>query len=256
MPFGFAQVDEALATVHDIPPPGRSAFANRLKHLQKSNLLPDIRTGRGHAASYSGHHAYLFGVALQFIELGLTPERAVKAVTENLDFIAIPTRWALADLNSKGVDADPHFLRFDPSSLNSLRYSDPEQDDASFGMFYAGVGTLRDLIENMGTLHPRLAVVNLTFLVSDLFSAFSEGSTKDGEQFESELTAWLSMMADDGLETDDGTARPDDVSPPSSKPVKPSRVSLFEKMANISRSDTTNSANDQAPKDLEKRGNS
>lgn len=204
MIFGFGHMEEALAGVHNIAPEARSAFANRLKHLQKLEIFPEIRTGRGRAAEYSGHHIYLFGVALQFIELGLTPERAVRAVKENLEFIAIPTRWALADLRDTERDPSPWFLRFDPSTLNSLRYPESDADDASFGMFYAGTGTLGELIGEMGTLWPRIAAVNLTSLLARLRAMFEYRGEPVLKLFEEELLAWLEKMPDDGLPTDGG----------------------------------------------------
>lgn len=204
MPLSFGQVEAALAAVHDIDPAARSAFSNRLKHFQKLGFLPEIRTGRGKAADYRGQHAYLLGVALQFVELGLTPERAMRAVNQNIDFIAIPTRWALESLNENPDNPSLWFLRFDPSSLNSLRYPESEDDDASFGLFYAGVGTLREAIEQMGTLWPRIAVVNITSLVAHLYAAFHEANPISAAEFESDLTEWLSHQADDGLKTDNG----------------------------------------------------
>ena len=193
--FTFAQVEAALASCHDIADNKRSAFANRLKHLQKLGFLPEIKTGRGKAAAYKGQHIYLLGLALEFIELGLTPERTILTINQNLNFVLIPTRFALASLNKDEVPF-PYFIRFDPSSLNSLRYDDPEDDDASATLSYAGVGTMAELIKDMGTLWPRLAVINVTSLVSHTFSSLHEVKPDLGERYEKELTAWLDTYPD------------------------------------------------------------
>ena len=190
-----------MALCHDIAPDKRSAFANRLKHLQKLGFLPDIRTGRGKAADYKGHHVFLLGLALQFIELGLTPERTIFVIRENLNFVLIPTRFAMRSLTTETKPL-PYFVRFDPSILDSLRYDNPLHDDASETTFYGGIGTIADTIEDMGTQWPRLSLINMTSLVSQTFSSFHEVDPTLADTFEAELTAWLDTYPDHPKETE------------------------------------------------------
>lgn len=195
MSFSFANVEAALALSHDIAPSKRSAFANRLKHLQKLGFLPEIRTGRGKAADYKGHHIFLLGLALQFIEMGLTPERTIFAIEQEMDLFVIPTRLAIATL-AKEKDPHPFFVRFDPSSLDSLRYDNAVH--APTTAFYSGSGSLAESIKGMATRAPRLALINITSLVSDTFSSLHEIDPKLAERYELELQAWLESHLEHG----------------------------------------------------------
>lgn len=193
MPFVFSQVDDALAKVHTIVPEKRSAFSNRLKHLQKLGFPGGINTGRGRAAEYRGHHIFLLGVALQLIELGLNPERAIRVVEENLQPITAAARLCLSnlrrDVEAYETDSNVIFLRFDPANLNDLR--NRHSDGASVSLWYAGRGTLNDFFDTMGTLWPRLALINLSSLISHTHTALGMVSAGAASDFEHELDAWL-----------------------------------------------------------------
>lgn len=83
MEFTFAQVEQALAQHHMIASERRSAFANRIKHLQKQGFPPGTNTGRGRAASYQVQHLFLLGVALELAQFGYTPERSIRLISNN-----------------------------------------------------------------------------------------------------------------------------------------------------------------------------
>ena len=204
MSFSFSQVEHALSTVHTIENSKRSAFGNRLKHLQKLGFLPETRTGRGRAASYRGEHALLLELAMQFIELGLTPERAMLVIQDNMEFVVPPIRWAVTALNEETDRPELYFLRFDPSTLDTLRFGDGAEDGASSSVFYAGRGSLTELFSDMGFLWPRLALINMTTVVHHTFLAFNDIDPKLAEVFEADLVAWLATNPErtDGDDSD------------------------------------------------------
>jgi hypothetical protein len=95
--YGFADVEAALAEMHLIADDRRSAFSNRLKHLQRLGFPPGVNTGRGRAATYYAEHAFLLGVALQLNELSISPERAIKVIELSFEGLA---GGALAAINN------------------------------------------------------------------------------------------------------------------------------------------------------------
>jgi len=101
--YGFAEVERALASFHSIADDKRSAFVSRLQHLQKLKFPPGVNTGRGRAARYQPHHVFLIAIALQFNELGMNPDRAIRMIRRNLGELAAgvvaalsPSPWHLS----------------------------------------------------------------------------------------------------------------------------------------------------------------
>lgn len=88
MAYGFADIEAALARLHFVAPSRRSAFANRLKHLQRLGFPPGVNTGRGRAADYHPEHLVLLALALELITFGYTPERAKDAIEGSLASLA------------------------------------------------------------------------------------------------------------------------------------------------------------------------
>ena len=88
MAYAFSDVERALAEIHVIADERRPAFVSRLQHLQKRRFPPGVNTGRGRAASYFAEHAFLLGVALQMIEMSITPERAIRIIDSSLPALA------------------------------------------------------------------------------------------------------------------------------------------------------------------------
>jgi hypothetical protein len=192
--FSFAQVEAALAHAHAISDGKRSAFANRIKHMQKLGFLPEIRTGRGQAANYKGHHAFLIGVALQFIEFGLTPERVITFIQKNMGSIINPARMAVPALNSGNDLIEPFYVIFDPSALSYLRFDNAADDND----YAALTGMDRDTVTralSMPFLIPRTGLINITAVVSDIFTGFHALAPIHGQAFEDDLITWLATWS-------------------------------------------------------------
>jgi hypothetical protein len=176
--FSFAHVERALSQMHDIRDDRAAAFQARLKHYQKRGFPPGINTGRGKAASYSIDHVLKLALAVEFNEMGLSPERAADLCTENLD--RIQSAVSLATYSWMQDSRLPMFLYFDPSGLADLKAA--AWDDADRTFHYAGLGQLK---EDMQYWHKnavqRIAIVNLTAMLIYLV-AYLHGSTSYSEQ--------------------------------------------------------------------------
>jgi hypothetical protein len=191
MGFGLAIVEGALAELHFIRPEKRVAFKARLKHLQRLGFPPGVNTGTGRAANYQGQHLFLLGLAFELLQLGLTPERVIKVIGENLVPIATAGRMVVYLLGKhEEEDPRPIFLYCDPSALNSLT-ADEGEDDASASFFYGGIGVMCDYLRDMGSKQPRLSLINTTALIGQMYIVLHQHSADDAETFKSELVTWL-----------------------------------------------------------------
>lgn len=83
MDLTFNQVEAVFAKRFDIP--ATVAFRGRLQHLQRLKFPTGVNTGRGTKATYGWVQVIQLMVALDLIDLGLTPDLATKSVRRNSD---------------------------------------------------------------------------------------------------------------------------------------------------------------------------
>lgn len=194
MEFNFGEVERTLALAYNIADDKRTAFAARLKHLQKRGFPPGINTGRGRAAVYNVGHLVLLGVALELNQLGLTPERAIKAIGEDLHAVAMAVHMAArSDEPRNGSFEFPMFLYCDPAVLGELTNDDAGgyADWASATFFYAGIGQALESFQDWFKAGVRRMAF---FSVSALLWELASHVPKDGDQtirdFYKEVLAW------------------------------------------------------------------
>ena len=77
MNFPFSKVVAILSDKHQISEERKSAFRGRLAHMQRLKFPIGINTGRGKPCSYSWRELLLLGIAIEFMEIGATPDRCV-----------------------------------------------------------------------------------------------------------------------------------------------------------------------------------
>jgi hypothetical protein len=70
--YTYAEVERALAAVHDVPPSAMGAFRGRIKHFQRLGLVPSS-PGKGRKISYRLEDVYMWAVCLEFEEFGIDP---------------------------------------------------------------------------------------------------------------------------------------------------------------------------------------
>jgi hypothetical protein len=94
--YGFAEVERAFASIHNIADDKRPAFVGRLQHLQKLKFPAGTNTGRGRAARYQPHHIFLIAIVLQLNELGMNPDKAIRLTKRSNGFLAAGVVAALS----------------------------------------------------------------------------------------------------------------------------------------------------------------
>src|SRR4051812_22369853 len=87
MELTFSQLEAVFAERFDIPPGRAVAFKGRLQHLQRMELPEGSRTGRGTKAIYGWKQIVQLMVALDLLDLGLTPDVAARSVKQGTDRI-------------------------------------------------------------------------------------------------------------------------------------------------------------------------
>lgn len=173
--MSFAEVERALADLHNIASPHRSAFSNRLKNFQRLGFPEGINTGRGKAAAYKIHHVVHFAVLLEFVQMGLTPERAISICSLHLPTIRDAIKVALA--NHKSGNLSPIMAHFDPAILDSMT-EQPFGDEASESFHYSDLDSFKQFLDTLnGSMIRRVAIINFTQMV-DALLAYLSSSTR------------------------------------------------------------------------------
>ena len=181
MDLSFSQVVSPLSRVFRIKEDRLSAFSSRIKNLQRGGMLPDINTGRGVAARYGPEHVFLIASALQLIDVGLTPERAIEVISQQKDYLGLALQSALAKGDS-GQDTDT-FVLVEPQGLNDFRRSSikamkPRPVEAF---------TSEDLIAGLLKFHDSVSILNISrmsqrIIVEMSCSSFEEGLKQWAEE--------------------------------------------------------------------------
>lgn len=191
MGYGFADVDVALAEMHGIANAKRSAFSNRLKHLQRMGFPPGVNTGRGRAAIYYAEHVFLLSVALQLSEFGFTPERAIRVIEYGIARLAGGARAAVAAPDQTILCEVP------TGALEDLIHRDHVSEYVGLGPIDADFAAKRLYLITEAEGPMRWSVFSLSGLIKRL-SALLDGKLKpDGfPDFCSRLDAWASEVGD------------------------------------------------------------
>jgi len=173
-----------LANLHCIADPRRSAFANRLRHLQKMGFPPGINTGRGKAAEYGPEHVFLLGFVLELNQFGMGPERAVNLLDKSLDDVVDGVRRAC------GPERQTVYANPPANALGDLS----DDDDRYITCFSAK--RLRQWIgitDEHSAVGVRMALFSVSGLIHNLANLIDE--REDGpDQFISELGIWAEEL--------------------------------------------------------------
>ncbi len=174
--MGFGQVEAALAEVNDIASDRRTAFQARIRNFQRLGLLKDLKATRGNVPRYEPHHLLLLALAVELSQLGVTPDRAVRLLNENMTHVVIASRIASNWLARR--EQEIMYLYLDPMSLIQLMEASAEEE-SSETFFYGGWSVIRDLMNKGGTGDlRRIALINLTQVIDQICSVLQDS---DGE---------------------------------------------------------------------------
>ncbi len=183
--MNYGEVEALYAALHSIRPEKRTAFKARLKHFQRLGFPPGVNTGTGRPANYDAAATMLLGLALEWAQLGSSPESTVAMLTRWPDFIRAAVARALASRPPNGPDTDDVFLSISPMALEALM--EVTEDGVGFG-----AGTASELA---GTIEAfsRLALINLSLLIYRIAERLPDEAT-----FRADLAAWAAGEGTNG----------------------------------------------------------
>lgn len=171
MELTYNDVEELLARLHEVSDAQRGALKGRLKHFQRNGWPGGTNTGKGKRATYGFGALLKIALGFELLQLGLTPERAAEVLKDNWHIIDIALSLANpSHPPENGGQPFDVFLYCDPVALSSLREVRADQDgdpsDATF--FYTSAPELARSVGSAGLDLRRLALINLTRLLSDI----------------------------------------------------------------------------------------
>lgn len=103
MNLTFNQMEAAFTARFQIPADKAVAFRGRLQHLQRLGFPSGVNTGRGTKATYGWTQMIQLMVALDLIDLGLTPDVAAKGVRQNSDRVLTAIQEIIHSFETEGA---------------------------------------------------------------------------------------------------------------------------------------------------------
>ena len=173
----FGEVDAILASANAIESSRRTAFQARLKHFLKLGALPNVKQGRGKAASYSVGDVITMAAICDLTRFGIAPESAV-AIIENSEFILVMATYRSLDMLEINSDEyldnkefDSIMLYFYPNALSILAGT-PQMAS----LFWGGADFLstNGLDKTKDGQTRQVSVMNFTSLLRELVRALKD----------------------------------------------------------------------------------
>lgn len=190
--MNYGGAEALFASINAIRPDKRIAFKARLKHLQRLGFPPGVNTGTGRSANYGAGEIYQLGIALELLQLGLSPERAVRLVSGNIEVLKNAGRTALAELINQSKDY-AMFLIFDPSGLAELSEQMAE-DEASWTLTYGGPAKIRELLPIFIEEARRASIMNVSLLIDGVRDTLeAQHSREAADTFVADLEDWFGL---------------------------------------------------------------
>lgn len=176
----YSDVSQLVAGLHGVGEERLTALRGRLQHLQKLGFPPGVNTGRGRPAEYGPGQVLTLILALEFIAVGITPERAVRVLRHKEVEVRAATRLALTQLLKE--EGEAVFVRLEPAALFD--------EDPGFG--YTTAKKLEEFlrISTHLTGFTRHVLVNLTALLRHLVEWAAERRLAERGDFAEALKTW------------------------------------------------------------------
>lgn len=186
----YKAVESLLADLHDVSPKRLPALRARLKHLKRLGFPAGVNTGRGRPADYNAASVLQLMLALELVEIGLTPERAINLI-RHFGFVVVQAAFHGSKhlLRTRMEEDDDFFFSLDPKALAVLTEpeSSGEDDDpvlASVSWDFSGT-VLQTLDQGR-----RRAFVNVTKMLIAASRHLEREGVSTRESFSDGLLEW------------------------------------------------------------------
>lgn len=188
----FREVETALAHLIGVHPGKRPRFQARLKQLQRMGFPEGINAGKTARATYTGGHLFQMAVVLELLQIGITPERAIRFSRTWWDMI----RKGL--LLARATHGMAIGIAFHPKDFGGLTSSSEIEEDESVAWRSDGATLFsvdaNDYEDAQSTAYqilmsPRAVTLNLSKIYTDTSAGLELGGTSHSEVM-SEMDLW------------------------------------------------------------------
>lgn len=198
MELGSRDIESMLAARHGIVGERQVAFRGRLEHLRKLGCPTGVQTGKGKPAVFGWQQLIELAVALELIDLGITPDEAARVIKLHQDRLRIHiagmgsvvlTQRALVDAAQvqKWPFTKTHFLLLDVSALSGLQADGRKRDPL---VYILDSRAFIDEIKNAGAEAAAVVTINLGVMIANLIFLVSGWLNNDVRATVADFTAW------------------------------------------------------------------
>ena len=193
MEFTYRDVVETFCLKHQISDTRKNAFKGRLQHFQRLGFPPGVNTGKGKAASYKWRELVLLGLALEYAEIGSTPDRSITEVSKFTDVLIIGLARSL--LGGDELEEDrKSFLCIEISALLPLKREESWNQEIKI----LSMNEMRDVFSEYGvaTMQSPYAIIDLRQFVAGLLTSLQEVVASSQPEIVKSLKLWARTTAD------------------------------------------------------------
>lgn len=193
MEFSYKDVVETFFLKHQISAERKGAFKGRLQHFQRLGFPPGINTGKGKAASYKWRELILLGLALEYAEIGSTPDRSVAEVTKFSDVLISGVAQSLV-VNDGPEEERKAFLCIEVSALLPLK----NEEDWNQEIQIFSVSEMRDVFSEFGvaSMNSPYAIIDIRQFLAGLLTSMGEVLEASPSDIVSSLKLWARTTVD------------------------------------------------------------
>jgi len=150
-----------------------------------------VNTGKGRPAEYGVEQAGLLAIAIELLQLGLTPERATGLLLVALKVVVHEIRVVCVSDNVLTVWRQPALMYLDPEALVEFTARGSRRKDAHPAQITFGAAfDLSRFWKRRPNMPPRLAVVDVSRLILNLIKAVAAELSSTEIDVAAEMHSW------------------------------------------------------------------
>ena len=194
MQITYRELEDFLGEIHMVALDKRTALKGRLKHFQRLGWPAGTNKGKGARVNYGIGQTMSLAIGMEMLQLGLTPERVVEQLGQAGGALSQGFCKAFADRAEKD---DPIYYMFDPEALNTLRDAELDKSRTGLQSMIVSASGLRDALR-MASMHwtRRIALINITAILTDYISYFSDIGLSSPDALAEPLERWQQLETD------------------------------------------------------------
>lgn len=192
--FQYSEIFEILMKKHKISESKSISFRGRLQHFQRLGFPIGINTGRGKRVKYTWRELFLMGLALEYVEIGSTPERIVQEILKFEDIVL----EALAKVASpKESETEGCFLLTELSGLLALKQENHWGEEIMLLTQFEMMQVFSD--EGDDRFRSPYAIIDLRQFVASIFLSVFETMVMPRDLLADDLKRWAASAQNEGL---------------------------------------------------------